>query len=606
MILLGSLSEHDRDTLVNIISALIPTLQQDPTPVTTLLGILIRPDSFSFDKVLNIKPPVDFAAGLTINSPPINLATLGLLEKATSSASNAGIIAGKPEVVAALVRKWLCTHDTNVAQKATVVLTKLLCVDAGIPFRDEERPSFPADEYFTRLMWRRLFCDKDIYGLVFSLCSLTTAGREGQPSKRDKTVAQSRLLDFVNAFANFPMIHTNQIPEIEEAFGVRSGGLLEFATMHMIDYKNDVLMHVTLIDFFTSFISGDGAREPSSGPDSTFQYSTKRLNFLVSNALHSRTLTYFIYPEEQEPLDVAYLYSRAAHYVAEYVAHYPNHLLKQRDEVRAILTRLSNVLQNVSTGQWAHGKAPKDDLYVLGSMPRITLISGNGPGDPYFQVPSRPISVDGLEAIVQGFGDAKQDTALDLADPTPFIENEKAAGMVLYSQYLEEHQNFWTQVINAAETLALRDNCLAAHAVIKTAIEAEWAPLPSEPSNAEYPLPTDRQLSDSCPLYREFHPTSGVMAVMTSPALDVVVPYLLRPVPPFSSLDKESTAYRISVVKRDILRILRVKLTAVVANANDEETQREWIDVLNTINAVANQVPSQDPNAGGMVATMER
>lgn len=579
--------------------------------MTTLLGVLIRPSTYSFDKVLKIDPPVDFTAGLTIDSPPINLATLRLLEKASSSASNAGIVAGKPEVVAALVRQWLCTHDASVAQKATTVLTKLLCVDAGTPFRDEERPSFPVDEHFTPpmgygLMWRRLFHDKDIYELMYSICSLTTAGREGQPSKRDKTVAQSRLLDFVNAFANFPMVHTSQISEIEGAYGVKTGGILDFATKHMVDYRNDVLMHVTLIDFFTDFISGDGAREPSSVPGSTLHYSTKRLNFLVSNGLHSRTLAYFLHPEKHDPLDVTYLYSRASHYVAEYVAHYPNHLLQQKDEVHAILIRLSNVLQNVTSGQWAHGKAPKDDLYVLESLPRVTLIRGNGPGDPYFQIPPRPISVDGLEAVVSGFGGTRDDTALDLADPTSFIENEKAAGLVLYSQYLEEYPNFWTQVVNAAETLALKDKCLAAHAVIKAVIEAEWAPLPSEPANSEYPLPTRSQLSDSGHLYREYSPDSGVMAIMTSPALDAVLPYLLKPVPPFSNLDKESTAYKISLIKRDILRTLRTRLTTVVENAGDEATQRDWLDVLNTVNSVANEVSRGNPDSGGMVATMER
>ena len=68
-----------------------------------------------------------------------------------------GIVAGKPDVVGALVRLWLCTTDTAVASKAHDVLLGLLMADdIGV-----EGQGFVE----SGLLWRRVFRDKDIYGM---------------------------------------------------------------------------------------------------------------------------------------------------------------------------------------------------------------------------------------------------------------------------------------------------------------------------------------------------------------------------------------------------------------------------------------------------------
>jgi hypothetical protein len=132
-------------------------------------------------------------------SAPINHVTLTLLAKA--SQSDAAIIAGQPGVMMALVQLWLCTPETAVAQKA---------LDVG-PLEVDHKRQTPEtyDDLGSRidgnvergkgqgLVWRRLFGDRDIYGRLLSFCSLRTVGQANQPSKRDKTVAQARLMDLI-------------------------------------------------------------------------------------------------------------------------------------------------------------------------------------------------------------------------------------------------------------------------------------------------------------------------------------------------------------------------------------------------------------------------
>ena len=218
--------ESDRDALLDKLSGLLPTLQQDPTPVTNLINRLISPPRYTFSRVLSINPPVDFLAGLAAPSPPINLTTLCLLEKAKYRPSDVGIVAGKADVIGVLVKLWLCAQDTAVAGRAHDVILGLLLPEAM------DQGSIGLVE--GGLMWRRLLRDKDIYGSIFSICSLSTAGQDRQPSKRDKTVAQARLLDMLLRIDSEP-VRTSQIPEIEWQYSVSDGGLHHFEAIHMGD-----------------------------------------------------------------------------------------------------------------------------------------------------------------------------------------------------------------------------------------------------------------------------------------------------------------------------------------------------------------------------------
>lgn len=125
--LTGRLPQPLLESLIVQLSSLLPIIQQDPSPLNRLIVKLT--ETFSFTDVLSLKPPVDFFAGLQVTAQPFNILTLRLLRKAALSASDAAIVAGKPEVVDALVELWLCTEDVGVAQKADEVLWELLKVD---------------------------------------------------------------------------------------------------------------------------------------------------------------------------------------------------------------------------------------------------------------------------------------------------------------------------------------------------------------------------------------------------------------------------------------------------------------------------------------------
>lgn len=621
-----SLKQEDRYNIINALSQLLPTLQQDPSPATALIEILVRSPSYTFSNVLAIQPPVDFVAGLSAPSPPINSATLLLLGKAAKEPSDAAVVAGKPDVVAALVRIWLCTPDTAVAQQAADVLKGLLEIDFAphtpgeahdLEAMTDDPPNEPPGQ---GLMWRRLFDDRDSYGSIFATCSLSTSGQAGQPNKREKTIAQARLLEFLLALR--PGVadawSKSHCSEVEAAYGVQDGGLLDFAAVHMVDYKDDVLMHMTLVDFFAGLLQAGNAdflsSTSSSAPTTRDLGSSPMLEFLISRGLHSRTMSFYLDPSKHDSLDLTYLYSRSANYISTYAANCPTHLLNASPSVAdAILARLSLVLNEVSSGHWAHGNAPKHDLHVLASLPLVCLVPQMRGSTPLFLIPAKPANPDALHTLAAVFRGPSVDSPFSkMSSNQSELEKstkEPESARTLYFLYLRQHPGFWTHVVNAAEAVALKDNALAAIELMSAVIGANWRQLPNDAerssSQSRYSLPTESELAIVCGSPNQHLPPSGVLAILASPTLGVVLPYLLRPAQTFSNLvggrgDTESAAYRVAIAKHDALVLLHQKLKYVA----EETTGLQEI-----VTAVGRRV-SQGPmggntEVGGRVATLD-
>ncbi|KAL8810035.1 MAG: hypothetical protein Q9200_002910 [Gallowayella weberi] len=329
------------------LAQLLPNLQQDPSPATALIETLIRPASYTFTRVLDIQPPVDFVAGLKALFPSINHVTLSLLEKAGFKSSDAGIVAGKPEVVAALIELWLSTPTTAVALKAHQVLLALLTVgEEGRKLNTVPSTDHP-EFYGQSLMWRRVFRDKDVYGSIYRICSLSTAGRDGQLSKRDKTVAQGRLLDLLVKI-DCDSIRHQQLAEVESHYGVKNGGLMEFAALNMVDHENDVLMHMTLVDFLAEILKPDHSIIQTF---SMSNHTSSSLAFLIQTGLHARTLSYYLDASEHSSLDLTYLYSRSANYLANYCSSHPHHFLSDRSVSNRTIDRLYDSLKDMTSGR---------------------------------------------------------------------------------------------------------------------------------------------------------------------------------------------------------------------------------------------------------------
>lgn len=574
------------------LSELIPTLEQDPSPVTNLIELLTSPRSYTFSRVLTIKPKVDFTSGLSTSSTPINLITLHLVHKASQNKADAGIFAALIDAMAALFKLWLSTPDTAVAQKAFTVISALLDAD-GIQLQ--------SDPFHQSLVWRRVFRDRDIYGLMFSICSLTTVGEEGQLSKRNKTVAQARLLDLLLIF-NCELVRSSQIPEIETRYGVKRGGILEFVAVHMVDYKDDIIMHTTLIDFFA------GLLRTGSQP---------ALDFLIDHGLHDRTISYYIEPHKHNSLDLVYIYSRSANYISEYCFNFETHLIRRHDVLKSILLRLSAVFDKLSSSRQVQSQPLTHDLHVLVSLPLISLLPQILVDSPFLLLHTNLGDVDILKALATVFrGSTRQSSSHDpLANDSqemivPRSQDNKAA-RVLYFLYLNKYPNFWKQIAQAAETLALKDAALAGIEVINAVITANWDPLPAEfPSTSRgdpFALPTEQELAQKCHSDAQHLPSSGILAILSSPAVETIVPYLIRPAQTFSNLvggtgDSESAAYKVAVAKYDVLKTFHERIQRLGLQGYTFKLQ----DILTLVEArIARGPMGGIAEVGGRIATLD-
>ncbi|KAI4162897.1 MAG: hypothetical protein LQ342_003408 [Letrouitia transgressa] len=600
------LSESDRDALIHQLAELVPKLQQDASPATRLIEILIRSSSYTFSRVQDIRPPVDFQAGLLAPSFSINLVTLSLLEKAALKKSDAGIVAGQPDIVSSLVRSWLSTPDTAVAQKAHHVLLGLLtATDEGQTAETRVHQNH-YEPFYQSLMWRRIFKDKDIYALLFSLCDLATAGQQGQLNRREKTIAQARLLDWLVRVDCEP-VRTSQIPEVEMKHGVKDGGILDFAATDMVD-REDVLMHMTLIDFFAELIKPDHSMVQSQHSSSSSQssQSSQSLDFLINRGLHSRSLSYFLEAGRQSGLDATYLYGRSANYLSVYSSCYPTHFLAASPSIAdATVRRVSDVLGAMSPGRWAQGQAPIHDLHVLASLPRLVHLPRAGVASPIFDIPVVPASPDAFKVLATIFNGPRPENRMHSHRTEDELISEARAARAIYFLYLSQRRTFWNSVIKAAETVALKEVALAAIGLIDSIINAHWEPLPRSNSQSTAFFPTESELADKCNSAKLL-PPSGILAILAQPALGAVLPYLIRPGQTFSNLvgggrgDVESAAYVVAAAKYDTIIRLRDKMKEI------QQDTGEFGDAIATVNKrLALGVMGGNSEIGGRIQSLE-
>lgn len=461
-------------------------------------------------------------------------------------------------------------------------------------------------------MWRRVFRDKDIYGSIYKTCSLSTVGEEGQLSKRDKTVAQARLLDLLTKI-DCDFIRTSQIAEVEIPYGVKGGGLFEFATVKMVDYEDDILMHMTLIDFFAELLKPDHSRLQTFELSSQDFHRSSTFNYLVRMGLHFPTLSYYLASNKHSSLDMTYLYSRSANYLSTYSSCYPVHFLSSSPILKGVLQRLLEVLGGMSPGLWAQGLTPKHDLHVLASLPRRALLPDSNSDSPLFMLTAKPPNVDALQTLATVFrGPTRRIQAADV--PVSIDESdEKSAARALYYLYFHQYPQLWQDVVKAAETVALKDAALAAIGLIEAVINSSWGPLPSNalgslsepPPGLPIGLPTEAQLAEKCHSSQPL-PPSGLLAILVSPTLEIVLPYLFRPAQTFSNLvgggkgDVESATYRVATAKYDALLSLKSRLKEFVQETGQLDEVLATVDRRLALGVLGGQ-----SDVGGRIGTME-
>ncbi len=442
----ADLDPETAQRLILQIYQLLPTLQQDPSPVNRLLSKLLEPVPLS--DILSFEPSVDIVAGLDLAAQPFNLLTLSLLEKADATSAQR-LATSQPRVFVSLARLWLATEDEAVADTAGRVILHLLRVDKEV----SETAGWDG------AVWKRIFRDRDVYGQLYAICHLQSK----EPillSKSRKTIAQARLLDWLPAVGamDWTSITQSYHPAIESSYGLNPGyeGLLDFASLHMVDFKSDVLMHRSLINFYKTLITTITGGYVRNSPNSSIS-----LDFLTTRGLHSRTLAYYVQPDDpsHDSLDSKFLYGPAADYVASYVSIYPDDFMDNRELQQKVLDKIHNATK-LSIAQWAHSQSPAEDLHVLSSLPRHLLVLA-GHRSPHCELPSRVANPDVLNTLATLFHGTMADIETEDAALHDYDDTEVHAAKELYDYYIMNNNRLWIDAVNHADTIALKNTALA-------------------------------------------------------------------------------------------------------------------------------------------------
>ena len=581
--------DRERLLLLHHLSKMLLVLQQDPSPATSLVRNLINVPDFSFQKVLDIVPKIDFAAGLKSESIAINCITVELLEKAKDDNGDLGILATMNEVVQLLVQQLLLTNDLELHLKIQKLLEDVLV-----------RPG-----YSSPLMWRRILGDRNIYHNFFWICSLTPRLRTNEHdciripqyvggtglSGSKRTVAQSRLLALL-AKTDDPRIRQSHHEDIEKAYG--SKNLLDFAVNRMIEYQLDVLMHLTLIQFFTDWLR-ESAWHEQAFSDLAQRSSqldvSPALYYMQASGLHARTASYYHSPTDSQSFDSLALYSQAGGYLEAYYLLHPQHAMEKLPHLlHRTLARISIAIQNTAPADFA--MRPPNDLKLLIALPRAALLlqeqHSSGETPLYLQIPPTSASATVFETLAALFNGRHSLKMSQLGPERLRVTHPKgpAAARALYFLYLRGDPMLWDRVVQAAATLALKDTAIAANNLIRSFINAEWGEMSDglfSNSDAEpvYYIKTEQRLSDICggPL-----PSSPMLAIFSSPALESVVPYLLKPAQTSMNLgvggrgDALNTVNDVAAIRYDALFSLHRKLSEFAEIHGTEETP--WGDIL--------------------------
>jgi hypothetical protein len=231
-------------------ASLLPDLQQDPSALIHFIIKLVVPYRFEDIKDVN------FEAGLDLEATPFHSLILTLLEKAAASNHDSQALANRPAAISAIVRLWLCTKDTGIATQAADLLISLLRVSKNEPVSVLGETQLHI--YGAGPIWKRLFNDSDIYSLYYQYTYFLNFTANPLLNKRDKTVSQARLLEWLPKVGvmDWTTIVSGHGSEAEREVGLsETEGLLHYAALKMVKTADDILMHMTLINFFSELIT---------------------------------------------------------------------------------------------------------------------------------------------------------------------------------------------------------------------------------------------------------------------------------------------------------------------------------------------------------------
>ncbi|CEJ90424.1 hypothetical protein VHEMI06212 [[Torrubiella] hemipterigena] len=250
-------------TLLGPLTAILKTTTQDPTSVLSITIKLLSP--LPFTRLLTIADQESILAALSSPLPGANLLALAIIHKAAKTAADAAILSTLPEVVEELVRRWLDAKDVGVGEKAARVLGDLLETDCDI-VEAQPAPTIngtTGQEVIKRRvpghgrLWQMILSNREFLTLIVSLCSPSPEDTESPRTTNQQSLSQGRVLRLLPRLAtlNLRAITQQPLPDFFTAVHADAGaGLLQWASFDMID-KEDILMRLSVVDFFETFVS---------------------------------------------------------------------------------------------------------------------------------------------------------------------------------------------------------------------------------------------------------------------------------------------------------------------------------------------------------------
>ncbi|KAH0494178.1 hypothetical protein TgHK011_000808 [Trichoderma gracile] len=253
-------------------------LQLTESNIPPLLPTLLSP--LTFTRTLTIADPPSLLAALTSPLPGANLLALAIVHKAAKTPTEVALLSTLPDVVDALVTRWLDSPDVGVGERAAKVLGDLLETDCEL-VREPSPPTpaasdsnhgfqvFPAAAAAAAnrrrmpghgRLWRLILLERPMLQRITTLCSPETTTPPTRP-RHQTSLSQGRLLRLLTRLAtlNIRAISQTSFPELfpvsDAAAQALGRGLLQWAALSMVSKADDVLMHLNLIDFFETFVS---------------------------------------------------------------------------------------------------------------------------------------------------------------------------------------------------------------------------------------------------------------------------------------------------------------------------------------------------------------
>ncbi|PTB43466.1 hypothetical protein M441DRAFT_25493 [Trichoderma asperellum CBS 433.97] len=256
-------------TVLPPLTQILKSTTQDPSPLLSLTIKLLSP--LTFTRTLTIADPPSILTALNSPLSGANLLALAIIHKAAKAPTEAALLSTLPDVVEALIRRWLESPDVGVGERAAKVLGDLLESDCET-IRPAEGVNGASSYDFNGLsttrrripghgrLWRVIFTQRPFLELIKTLCSPETAHPPTRP-RHQTSLSQGRLLRLLTRLATLDIRaistahHQALFPLSTTAIAPSDQGILQWAALEMLSGSDDILMHLNLIDFFETFVS---------------------------------------------------------------------------------------------------------------------------------------------------------------------------------------------------------------------------------------------------------------------------------------------------------------------------------------------------------------